>query len=53
MWKERNMRPFEGFEINFLKIRNRWINTFGSILLDHDMKDWEEIEMVIDHLTDI
>lgn len=47
------MRTFEGIEIDFVKIRDKWSNTFASILLDHDMRDWEEIGMVINYLTDM
>lgn len=33
MWKERNSRTFEGIEKDFNCIKNRWIHTFGFLLL--------------------
>lgn len=47
------MRVFEGIETDFVNINERWINTFDSILLSYDIRDWEDVEIVIDHLIDM
>lgn len=42
VWKEKNVRSFEGIETNITNIKNRWIYIFASILLGHDIKDWND-----------
>lgn len=45
-----NARAFERVEKDFSNIRNRWIYTFGSIFLDHDINKFDDIDNVMDHL---
>lgn len=51
--KEINGRPFEGVEINLGNIRDKWIHTFGFILLGHDIKNLDDIGVIIDQLIDL
>lgn len=37
MWKERKNRVFNGCVRNFGRIRDRWLHTFGALILDHDV----------------
>lgn len=53
VWKEMNARVFEDIETNIVNIKNRWFYIFGSILLSHDILDWEDIGTVIYHLIDL
>lgn len=48
-----NVRVFERIEMDFVNIKNRWFHTFTSILLGHDILDWEDFGCVIDHLIDM
>lgn len=39
VWKENN-KAFNGCVRDIGKIRERWLHTFGSLILDHDVYGW-------------
>lgn len=53
VWKERNVRDFEEIEGEMLKVMNRWLHIFGSLILAHDIYRVENFRNVIDLLTDL
>lgn len=53
VWKERNLRAFEGIKKDFTAIRDTWIHSFGSMLLGHDIRELEDFVAVFDLLIDL
>lgn len=51
MCKDINNRAFDGYVEDMTKIRDRWFNVFGSLILEHDLDGWDDFEKVIDVLT--
>lgn len=49
--KDINNRAFDGYVEDMTKIRDRWFNVFGSLILEHDLDGWDDFEKVIDVLT--
>lgn len=53
VWKEKNLRAFEGIEKEFNVIRDNWIYSFAFMLLGHDIKGHEDVGAVFDILIDL
>lgn len=53
VWKERNASAFDEIERDFVDIRDRWIHTFGFMILDHEINRIDDFRNVIDHLIDM
>lgn len=51
--KERNSRVFEEIEGENFDTRDRWLNTFGSFILGHDIYKMKDFGNVIHLLTDL
>lgn len=52
MWKERNLRAFEGIEGGILKLRDRWMH-IGSSCFGHDINRVEDFENFINILIEL
>lgn len=53
VWKERNNRAFDECMGDLSKIRDRWIHTFGTLILGHDVYGWDDFGKLFDILTDM
>lgn len=53
IWKERNNKAFDGKEVNFCNIKNRWFHYFGSILLAHNLDNLDDLGSIVYMLIDL
>lgn len=53
VWKEKNLKAFEGIEKDLASIRNNWIYIFGYMILGHDIKELDDFGAIFDHLIDL
>lgn len=53
VWKERNVTDFYESERDFIIIRDKEIHTFGYMILGHDINEFDDLEIFIDHLINM
>lgn len=51
--KREKFKSFGGIENDFNSIKDRWFHLFGSLFLEHDIQDLEDLWMVLDHLIEL
>lgn len=51
IWEKRNYRAFDGRTGDLGRIKDRWIHTFGILILGHDLYGWDNFWKVFDVLT--
>lgn len=48
-----NNKIFNGCVRDIGRIRDRWLHTFGTLILKHDVYGWNDVGRVFDVLTDL
>lgn len=51
VWKERNNRAFDEYVEDLSRIRDRWIHSFGTLILRYDLYGWDDFRKVFYALT--
>lgn len=53
IWKERNNWCFENKEIDFDTIKDRWLQYFAFIVLEHNLDSFDDFGVILDILTNL